>query len=99
MNRRLYRCELQAEPFDYFYIEKIQQRVKKYFGLSDEDMSYFVIANSTSTFTYNTTYDNINIITKDGKVKDFTEVSDQMNIASLSKSVVKYFLCFPKEIM
>ncbi len=98
MNRRLYRCELQAEPFDYFYIERIQQKVKKYFGLSDEDMSYFVVANSTSTFTYNTSYDNINIITKDGKVKDFTEVSDQMNISALSKSVVKFFLCFPKEI-
>ena len=33
---------------------------------------------------------------KDGLIQDITEASDQFNIDALSKTVNKYFLCYPK---
>ena len=98
MNRRLYRCEIQSKPFEYFYIEKIQQKVKAYFGVKEKDINYFLVSNSTSNYAYDAHNDNINVLTKNRKIKDITEVSDQMNISVSSKPVTKYFLCYPKEI-
>ena len=40
---------------------------------------------------------NINILYKDGSLKDIVEASDQLNISALSKSVKKHFFCYPKE--
>jgi len=98
MNRRLYRCEIQSKPFEYFHIEKIQQKIKAYFGVKEKDISYFLVSNSTSNYAYDAHHDNIHILTKDNKIKDITEVSDQMNISVSSKPVTKYFLCYPKDI-
>ena len=33
---------------------------------------------------------------KNGEIKDITDASDQFNIDALSKTVNKYFLCYPK---
>ncbi|MGK0430836.1 MAG: hypothetical protein ACJARX_002515, partial [Psychroserpens sp.] len=32
-----------------------------------------------------------------GKVVDIAKASDQFNIKALSKSVTKYYICYPKE--
>ena len=37
----------------------------------------------------------INILMKNGKIKDITEASDQFDIEALNKTVNKYFLCYP----
>ncbi len=99
MNRRLYRCEMSSNPFEYFYVLEIQNKIKERFGTGEEEMKYFFVSGSTSNFTYDTHHDNINILTKGRKVKDITEVSDPMNISVSARPVTKYFVCFPKEIL
>ncbi len=99
MHRRLYRCEMSATPFEYFYVLDIQKKIRERFGIKEEEMKYFFVSSSTSNFTYDTHHDNINILTKDLKVKDITEVSDPMNISVSARPVTKYFVCFPKEIL
>ena len=39
--------------------------------------------------------DSINILFKDGSVKDITEASDNLNIQALSMTIRKFFLCYP----
>jgi len=34
---------------------------------------------------------------KNGKIQDIIEASDQLNLKALSKTVTKYFICYPKE--
>jgi hypothetical protein len=36
---------------------------------------------------------------KDKTVEDVIESSDQLNLKSLSKSVTKYYICFPKQLV
>ena len=42
---------------------------------------------------YNLYDDRIEILEKDGTISDVTEVSDMLNIDTLSKQVHKYYLC------
>ncbi len=98
VNRRLFRIELQNEPFAYDYINTAIEKTAKKYNLNNDEVNYFVFHDVTSNYTYQPGADNIGILFKDGRVKDITEVSEQLNINLLSKPTRKYFLCYPKEI-
>ena len=98
VNRRLFRVEIQAEEFDTGNLEKLKQQAQKEFGVSEEESNYFVFTDSSSNYAYNPLDSNINILYKDGSIKDIGEASDQLNISVLSKPVKKFFLCYPKTI-
>jgi hypothetical protein len=46
---------------------------------------------------YNRHTENIKILFKNGKVKDMGKASD-INLSVLTKTVRKYFTCYPKEL-
>ncbi len=99
VNRKLFRCEIQAQPFEYFYIEKIQERIRQAMKLSDRDLNYFFISESTSNYAYKYDTESIRILRKNGKVGDLTEVSDQFGSSLLTnRAVTKHFICYPKGI-
>ncbi|MDP3928020.1 MAG: phosphohydrolase, partial [Bacteroidota bacterium] len=62
------------------------------------EASYFVFTDSVKNRAYNLDGFNIKILFKDGSLKDITQASDQYNIEALSKSVTKFYLCYPKEL-
>ncbi len=97
VNRRLLRIEMQPEPFRPEKIEALRKRVSQKYGLSADETGYFVFFEKTANYTYQPGTDNINILFKNGTVKDITEVSDQLNIHLLSKPTTKHFLCYPKD--
>ncbi len=96
VNRKLFRCEIQPEPFDYFYIEQTQQRISETMKITQEDLKYFFISDTTSNYFYNYGADTINIMTNEGKILDLTEASDQFTNFTSSKPVTKHFICYPK---
>lgn len=98
VNRRLFRVEIQETDFDANKVNLIKQEAKKEFGISIEEADYFVFTDSTSNYAYNPQDRGINIIYKDGTLRDIGEASDQLNISVLSKPVKKFFLCYPKTI-
>lgn len=99
INRNLFRIELQNDRFDKTKVTQIREATKKQYRLTDEELPYFVFDESTSNYMYKPGVDKINILFKDGTVKDITEVSDQLNINMLSKPTTKFFLCYPKDIL
>ena len=93
-NRRLFKVEIGMEPFDE---EKRQLQLKQYmyhFSVSLKDANYFMGEEIVSTDTYSAEDDNINILFKDGTVKDIAEASDMLNITVLTKKVEKHFYCY-----
>jgi len=99
VNRRLLRIEMQNDPFPEEKTETIRKKVSAKYGLSAEETDYLVFFEKTANYTYHPGTDNINILFKDGSVKDITEVSDQLNIHLLSKPTTKHFLCYPKNVV
>ncbi|MBN2174277.1 MAG: HD domain-containing protein [Bacteroidales bacterium] len=98
VNRQLFRCSLQAEPFDYFYIENLKDRISENYGIDEKDLSYFLYHDTTSNYAYNLKADKINILFKTGKVSEITEVSDQLDASMVSQAVTKHFICYPKDV-
>lgn len=98
VERHLFRCEIQREPFDYFYLEDIKSKIIKNYNIEENEVSYFFIDDTTSNYAYKTESENINIKTKSGKVSDIIEISDQLDIPILSKAVTKHFICYPKDV-
>ena len=75
----------------------MKKRVAKYYDIEIAETDYLVFKDSISNNAYSLNKSNINILYKDGSLKDIVEASDQLNISALSKSVKKHFFCYPKE--
>ncbi len=98
VNRHLFRIEMQNRAFDPEKEEIIKEAARRCYQLTDEELPYFVFHDQTSNYTYQPGTNKINILFKNGSVKDITQVSDQLDIHMLSKPTTKYFLCYPKDI-
>jgi hypothetical protein len=99
VNRKLFKIEMQNSRFDDDYLADVKKIVQKKFKLKDSETDYFCFHDETSNYIYQPGTDKINILYKDGTVKDITEASDQLNISLLEKPTKKYFLCYPKDIL
>lgn len=96
LNRNLLKIKVKSKPFsDKKYDEKIQGLKQKY-GVSEEEASYFVFRGTTENQAYDMEKDTIDILSKGGKVLEVAKASDLLNIEALSKLVVKYYFCYPK---
>ncbi len=97
INRKLYRVELQNHPFDAEYVSELKSKTRRILNISPEEAEYFVFTDNIKNNPYTPLTDKINILYKNGDVIDIAEASDQLNVQVLSKTVTKYFLCYPKE--
>ena len=96
LNRQLLNIKLRNKPIKAEKLEKYFQGFKKEHGLSDEETSYFVFSGQIENKAYNQQQQNINILRSNGKLTDVAKASDQFNLKALSKTVTKYYLCYPK---
>ena len=97
-SRHLFKIEMQDDEFDPNYIEEIKQRIMRYYGWSAEEADYMLLHGVSSNHAYHPRKAAINILYKDGTLKDISEASGQLNNSVLSQPVVKHFICYPKEI-
>lgn len=97
INRRLLHIKIKKEPISEKRFQEKFQETKRNYTLSDEEASYFVFQGKLENKAYDRYEQNINILKKNGKIVDVAELSDHLNLNALSKTVVKYYICYPKE--
>jgi len=68
-------------------------------SMSITDANYFVFKGKIKNQAYSKEAESIRILKKDKSIADVVEVSDQLNLKSLSKFVTKYYTCFPKQLV
>ncbi|MFZ1825149.1 MAG: HD domain-containing protein [Chitinophagales bacterium] len=99
INRRLFRIELENDIISQKRISDITKQVQEKYQLTDAfDLQYFVFHDSTSNSAYQLKDQNIHIKFRNGNIIDVVDASDHVNLASLSDPVVKYYLCYPKDL-
>ena len=98
VNRKLLRIEMKNGNFDSERIKKVRNIVADTYKLDPTEVDFLVTEGSISNYTYNSSDDNIKILSKNGQCLDIADASDMLNPAVLSKKVKKYFLCYPKGI-
>ena len=97
-DRNLSKMQLNNKQYDENLIEDLRNRAAKKFNISYEEAKYLVYSDSLSNKTYSPSEENIFILSKSGEVQTIVEASDMFKHDVLSKTVLKYYLCYPKEI-
>lgn len=93
-NRQLFKVEIGTEPIS---TEKRNNQLAQYavhFNVSKNEAAYFMGEEIVTTDTYSPEDDNINILYKDGTIKDIADASDMLNITVLTKKVEKHYFCY-----
>ncbi len=93
LNRSLYKSRIQAEPFNPAFIKAKEQEVIERFHINPLDISYLCFTGIATNTAYQSKEEKINILYKDGTVKDITEVDNTMIQQNLSSTVNKFYIC------
>ena len=96
LNRDLLKVKVKSQPFLQRKIEEKRKVLSDLHKISEEEAAYFVFGGKLENQAYSMDKDTINILQRNGKIADVAKVSDQLNLEALSKSVVKYYMCYPK---
>lgn len=93
-NRKLFKVKISDFPFLDSEIKLLETEILRSLNISSQDISYFLSVGPIHSSTYNPNVDNINILYKDGNVKEISEASDMLNTNMLSSRTTKYYLCY-----
>ena len=96
LNRDLLKIKVKSKPFPQRKIEEKNKILSDLYNISEEEAAYFVFSGKLENQAYSMEKDTINLLRKNGKIVDVAKASDQLNLEALSKSVVKYYMCYPK---
>ena len=98
IDRRLFRIEIAQEPFDAGYKDEILHAIAEHYGISLFDASFMLLQGISTNHAYHPAKPAINILYKDGTLRDISEVSGEMHLDVLAQPTVRYFICYPKEL-
>lgn len=96
INRRLLHIKIKKGAISESRFKEKFEETKKRYKLNDEETSYFVFKGKLENKAYDRYEQNINILKKNGKIVDVAMLSDHLNLNALSKTVTKYYICYPK---
>ncbi len=94
IDRRLLKVRFQATPFDKDYVSALRESVGRELSISKEEAGYFVFTGQAANTTYNPMDEKINILFRDGSVKDISHVDNALIHQTLSSAVKKFYLCY-----
>lgn len=94
LNRQLLKIKLQAVPFADDITEQKKEEACKKLGISKREAEYLVLTGNAVNTMYITTDESINILFKDGGVKDISAVDNALIHKTLASPVKKFYICF-----
>jgi len=94
VERKLLKVKLQTEPFDPKEVEDQKKITRERLQVSGKDAGYFVFTGETSITTYDPKDERINILFKDGTVRDISKVDNALIHQDLSSAIKKYYFCY-----
>jgi len=94
VDRKLLKIKLQTEPFNEKMIKEKKWEVIDRLNISEEEACYFVFTGEAINTTYDPGDERINILFKDGAVKDISQIDNALIHHQLSGPVKKYYICY-----
>jgi HD superfamily phosphohydrolase len=96
IERDLYKVKLQSKPFDAALVKEKMDNAKKKYSLADNELLFFVFTGIASNTTYDPGDERINILFKDGSIKDISDVDNALIQHNLSGAVQKHYICYTR---
>jgi HD superfamily phosphohydrolase len=94
INRKLYKLKLSPDPIDPSLEKTIKEKICNTLNIAENEAEYYVFSGETINTTYDPTEESINILFKDGSVKDISQVDNALIHRNLSSPVKKHYICF-----
>ena len=94
VNRRLFKVKLQIEAFDRDWVEEKRNELC---NITKEESGYFLLEGQAENTTYDPYDERINILFKDGTVKDISDVDNALIHHNLADPVKKFYICYLRE--
>jgi HD superfamily phosphohydrolase len=94
VDRKLLKVKLQADSFDINFVNEKKKDVVTRLNISNEEAHYFVFTGEAMNTTYNPLDERINILFKDGTVKDISKVDNALIHQHLASTVKKQYICY-----
>lgn len=94
VDRKLLKVKLQASPFEMSHIEGMRDKICTTLGITKEESRYFLFEGQAINTTYDTREEMIQILFKDGSVRDISQVDNALIQQSLASTVKKHYICY-----
>lgn len=94
VDRKLFKVKLQSDPFGEQLVKEKKCEVSKRLQISEVEADYFVFTGEAINTTYDPSDERINILFKDGSVKDISQIDNALIHQQLSGPVKKYYICW-----
>lgn len=97
INRKIFKVEMSDDPFPEEYVgDKVRELAETY-DMQEEDVRRYLISSlKIGKDMYSIDEDHIEMLMNDGTTCDVSELSDMLNLSTLSKKVRKYYFCYQK---
>ncbi len=91
----LNKMSIQKMPFKQENLQNLKQKMLANFPVSESELPYLLFTGKLIHSAYDKTRHPIKLLTKQGRLVEFAQASDQLNIEALSRPVTKYYLSHP----
>ena len=95
-NRQLFKGQLHEAPMVTAEYEALREQYAARFGVSKEEAEYFFVEHISTSNTYSEKGEAIDILQKDGSVRDIAEASEMLNMETLTYKPQKIYLFYLK---
>ena len=92
INRQLFKGRLIEAPLSTDEHAALCQQYMSRFGVSEDEAAYFFVEHISTSNTYSEKGEAIDILYKDGSVRDIAEASDMLNMETLTYKPQKRYL-------
>ncbi len=99
IERNLLAIDIKTKKITDSKLNKIKKSCMNHLNLSKEEVEYFVFRGSIKNLAYNKKINPIALANEDHELVNFDAAKDQSFSKTLSKSMEKYYICFPKELI
>ena len=96
LDRKIFKVEVLEEMPSDERIEELKRTIAQQMDIDYEDAHYMMSLNTIQKDMYNVDDDKIQILYKNGEIKDISEASELLNVQLLSKKIRKYYLCYQR---
>ena len=96
LDRNIFKVEVHESPVSQERMNEIEEEIVRKMNISPSEAHYLMTVQTIQKDMYNVDDDAINILYKDGTIRDISEASEILNVQLLSKKIRKYYLCYQR---
>ena len=94
VERRLLKVKFEQEPFDAAYVQTLRNNICSKLNITQKEAAYLVFTGEATNTTYDPAEEEINILFKDGSIKDISKVDNALIQHNLSRPMKKFYICY-----